>query len=311
MLELDKIRIDGGTQARVELNQETVGEYAELYATKVAMPAIKVYFDGSTFWLVDGFHRYFGAKKAGLSEILEEVIPGTLRDAILFSLGANTSHGLRRSGADKRQAVNRMLSDSEWAQWSDREIGRQCGVSHTFVSSVRSDLSGNRCQIAATKTVSRNGTTYQQNTANIGKTTSPTPTRATERAPIPTPSPAIASTDPQDAVDQTRQALAPITAMPIAAIPAYGSDDFGPSELEIIEAQDAELKLFSYFRDLLGNADDKLGAALAEIKRLVGVVQNLDIRIKGLMNEKNEAISIAASLRKKLDKIERMEKQGQ
>ena len=32
MIEISKIRIDGGTQPRAELNQETVADYAEPFA---------------------------------------------------------------------------------------------------------------------------------------------------------------------------------------------------------------------------------------------------------------------------------------
>jgi hypothetical protein len=65
---------------------------------------------------------------------------GTARDALLFALGSNTTHGLRRTPADKRRAVEVMLRDEEWAKWSDREIARLCDLSHAFVSGVRREL---------------------------------------------------------------------------------------------------------------------------------------------------------------------------
>src|SRR5262245_56730796 len=44
-----------------------------------------------------------------------------------------------RNGASmtQRHAVNIMLADEEWAQWSDREIARRCAVSQPFVSGLR------------------------------------------------------------------------------------------------------------------------------------------------------------------------------
>lgn len=83
MLDLDLIRIDGGTQSRVELNQETVAEYCEAYKAGANMPPVIVFYDGTDRWLADGFHRYFGAKAAGLTQIYENITPGTLRDAVL------------------------------------------------------------------------------------------------------------------------------------------------------------------------------------------------------------------------------------
>lgn len=58
---LRSIRIDGGTQSRAELNNTTVDEYTEAMLEGDTFPPIVVFFDGSSYWLADGFHRYFGA----------------------------------------------------------------------------------------------------------------------------------------------------------------------------------------------------------------------------------------------------------
>ena len=71
---------------------------------------------------------------------------GTLRDAILFSFSANGTHGLRRTAADKRKAVMAMLEDIEWQDWSDREIARQCCVSHPFVSAIRKEMGADKSE---------------------------------------------------------------------------------------------------------------------------------------------------------------------
>ena len=138
MIQINAIRIDGGTQARVVLDQAVVAEYAEIYRdSPTTLPPVKVLFDGAQFWLVDGFHRYFAAKQAGLAEISEDREPGTQRDAVLMSLRANTAHGLRRTNADKRKAIQTMLDDPEWSQWPDREIARACDVSNHLVAATR------------------------------------------------------------------------------------------------------------------------------------------------------------------------------
>jgi len=62
-LELASIRVDGGTQSRLELNQEVVNEYAEHMAEGDVFPSVIVFQDGATYWLADGFHRYFATKK--------------------------------------------------------------------------------------------------------------------------------------------------------------------------------------------------------------------------------------------------------
>lgn len=167
-IKIASIRIDGGTQARASLDQSTVHEYAEAMERGDSFPPVVVYFDGSAYWLADGFHRYFGSQKIGALNIDADVRNGTKRDAILFSLSANANHGLRRTNADKRKAVETLLADEEWSKWSDRKIADACGVSHEFVRQRRETI----CQPltdSPTRTVERNGSTYTQNTANIGK----------------------------------------------------------------------------------------------------------------------------------------------
>ena len=104
MIEISRIKTDGGTQPRVSTHQETVAEFPRGVQSRHQNAACHAVFDGTDYWLADGFHRFWAAKEAGLTEIYEEIHPGTLRDAILFSLSANSKHGLRRTNADKRKA---------------------------------------------------------------------------------------------------------------------------------------------------------------------------------------------------------------
>ncbi len=46
----------------------------------------------------------------------------------------------RRTNADKRKAVETLLNDKEWSQWSDNEIARKCEVHQTTVSKYRKEL---------------------------------------------------------------------------------------------------------------------------------------------------------------------------
>jgi hypothetical protein len=165
---LDEIRTDGGTQPRVSTNEAAIAEYVEFIRAGGDMPAITVFDDGADKWLADGFHRFHAYRTAGATGIECHVIGGTKRDAILYSVGANTAHGLRRTNEDKRKAVTTLLNDAEWAKWSDNAIAKACGVSQPYVSGIR-EPSYNGSKIETARTVERNGKTYEQNTANIGK----------------------------------------------------------------------------------------------------------------------------------------------
>ena len=62
-LSLDLINLYGGTQARVQTTDEAVESYAEEMTQGTVFPPIDVYFDGATYWLADGFHRYLATKR--------------------------------------------------------------------------------------------------------------------------------------------------------------------------------------------------------------------------------------------------------
>jgi hypothetical protein len=141
-ISLDRIQIDGGTQPREYLNELVISDYTEAMADGADFPPLVVFFDGSQYWLADGFHRFFAAKKQGITSLAAEVRQGTRRDAVLYAAGANATHGLRRTNADKRRAVLTLLKDDEWQRWHNREIARRCGVTHPFVSKLRQELLG-------------------------------------------------------------------------------------------------------------------------------------------------------------------------
>lgn len=137
VLKFSQIRIDGGTQMRVSINQDKVSEYAEKMREDAVFPPIKVMFDGTVYWLYDGFHRYFAAQAAGFNAIQAEYKPGTMEDAQDLALGANDDHGLPRSIEDKRKSVETALEMERHKDKSDREIAKLCKVSASFVGSIR------------------------------------------------------------------------------------------------------------------------------------------------------------------------------
>lgn len=137
---VSKIRTDGGTQARVlGLDQDYCRELADLLAAGVELPIVIVFWDSRHHWLGDGFSRCEAHRLAGpkFRHIFADVRQGTRRDAILFACGANASHGLRRTNADKHHAVEIMLADKEWRDWPNRRIADQCGVDEGLVRKIR------------------------------------------------------------------------------------------------------------------------------------------------------------------------------
>lgn len=136
-MKLSDISFDIEIQPRQQLNQEVIAEYAKSMKHGAMFPPIIVFFDGSNYWLADGFHRVKAKDLIRRRKIVANVRPGTRRDALLFSAGVNAVQGLQRTNSDKRKAVEKLILDPEWSHWSDREIARRVSVSQPFVSKLR------------------------------------------------------------------------------------------------------------------------------------------------------------------------------
>lgn len=285
MLELDQIRIDGGTQSRVELNQETVAEYAQAFMAGAEFPPVVVVFDGASYWLADGFHRYFGARDAGESAIAVQVINGTQRDAVLYSLKANATHGLRRTNADKRKAVETLLKDAEWAKWSNREIARAADVSESLVRHLRENADA-----TATRTVERNGKTYTQNTANIGKKqaveSDATPDVATAQ-PVPQAAPAA---PPAPANHELEEAVSTINELAaendqlrdrVAVAALSGTDEERAMAAETIAELREQIKTLEAELDAVRTSRDSFQRQNAELMKQVRLQQKQIKKLEG------------------------------
>lgn len=139
-IELSNITADQSAQPRSAIEVGRVTEYTEDMDRGDTFPPLVVFYDGGRYWLADGFHRFYAATNAGLRDVECDVRTGGLRDAVLYSCGANASHGMRRTNDDKRRAVSRLLLDEEWSKWSNAEIARRCAVDDKLVAAVRREI---------------------------------------------------------------------------------------------------------------------------------------------------------------------------
>ena len=297
MLKLERIKIDGGTQQRAEICLATVAEYAEAYLADEEMPPVAVMYDGVDHWLIDGFHRYHAARKAGMTHIDADITHGTRREAVLHSVGVNVAHGLRRTNADKRKAVQTLLDDDEWCLWSNEAIAKACVVSPHTVAELKS-ISAN-AEIEPTK-FERNGKTHLINTANIG----------TNRG-----NKAVMQHGESKAVEA--DAGKPVSSQkPQPEPPPHGEhDDFEVEQLH--DALDAVREENEKLTDRLAVAamdatdEEKTAAAeliagLREENRMLKI--NLDAVTAsrdGLMLERNEMIKQIKAQRRELDKLKK------
>lgn len=166
-LPLSGIRLDGGTQPRATINLQTVSDYMDDMASGAEFPPVDVFYDGSAYWLADGFHRIKAAERAGRNEIACEVHQGTQQDAQWYSFGVNKGNGLRRTNQDKQRAVNAALQHPGGAGLSDGQIAAHVGVSDQTVRNYRRRMESTPKVLKSAKRRGRDGRTI--NVARIGR----------------------------------------------------------------------------------------------------------------------------------------------
>lgn len=241
-IRLDKIKVDGDLQVRDKINEDAVREYAEVIREGGKMPPVTVFFDGKTYHLADGWHRFFAHKQAAFPEIEAEVHDGTRRDAILFALSANDKHGLRRTNADKRRSVLVLLEDFEWSEWNNTKIAEVCGVSATFVDKIRKEMN---TPTPTTRKVTRDGVEYDMDTSKMGKKSKKEP-------------------DPEPVIDENEQKIEEMA-----------------TEFKAIAEENEELKAQIAVGLMEGTAEDKKKAQEI-IEEQAEKIKSLEAQVKGL-----------------------------
>lgn len=166
-LSLDNVSMDGDTQIREKIDYDVVGDYAEAMEAGAEFPPIVVFFDGKRHWLADGVHRFYAAQNAKKRHIQAEIRKGGKEAAQWYAIGANTAHGLRRTNADKRRAVELALKHANGAKMSDGKIAEHVGVADRTVNRIRAELEPTPTLSESPTRTGRDGRTID--TSNIGK----------------------------------------------------------------------------------------------------------------------------------------------
>ena len=258
-ISLDAIRIDGGTQGRAVIDQPTVQNYLEAMKEGAMFPPMMTVFDGTTHWLVDGFHRYHALKLLGIKKIDVDYKAGTLEEAQVMSFGVNGTHGKPRTNEDKRKIVLAAIEHPLLKDKADNEIAKICAVSRSFVGAMR-DPKVKQKQ----KENDERRHLKKANEINGGDSNSCSATTSSA-------DPYAGSTPEEDEIKASEIAVA-----------------VRMEELEKIM-----------------ESDDQLAAAHETIQRLTMINGQLEVRIAGLMNEKNECIAHCKKLQKEVDKLKK------
>jgi len=267
---LNLIRTDGGTQYRENLHQGTVQDYLDAMKDSAEFPLVETVFDGEFYWMVDGFHRLAAFKQLGSTCMTVSFINGTQADAQLLALAANGTHGLPRSLMTKRTIGLKVIEHPAFEGWSNYQISKFCGLSAPFIQGLRDPTAKQRQQDARDRSALK----------RIKLEVSNPITKFKEMVP-----------EQNDDGDQ-------ISPEKLLLDLAPDEDELKANELSLQADQDLMCKLLE--------SDDALATAHQEIKRLNHLTAQLDVRLHGLMNERNEAIRLC---KKEQQKSERLSKQ--
>lgn len=173
-----EIRLDDRCQPRAESVQaDAVLDYAAAYRDGAELPPVRVFevTEGDSaedlgLYLVDGFHRVGAAHTAGIDVLRVEVVgSGDIDDAQWAAASQNRAHGVRRTNADKRRAVELALTSGVGEEQSSRAIAEWVGVSHQLVATIRQEL-----EDAPRAIVGRDGRVYPPRTLDETGTVDPT-----------------------------------------------------------------------------------------------------------------------------------------
>ena len=268
---LKDIRIDGGTQCRISLDKNKINDYADDMKNGDEFPVLMAVFDTKDYWLTDGFHRWHAYKKLGIKEVKVEWKPGTREDAILEALKANSKHGLPLTVEDKRNKVRMALELPGYDTKTNYEIAKLCDLSAPFVASERDPKIKERQKENRDRNIQKKA----QEMAGAKETTQPVGN--SNRITIP---------HSQSGLSEGEQS---------GSVP----DDEELQASEVAEKANEDLMY------ALLESSEPLKVAHAEIQRLNLLNAKLELRIKGLMNEKNEAIKMVKQLEAKLKKAEK------
>jgi hypothetical protein len=260
-------------QARAAICEKTVAEYADAMSKGAIFPPITVFADSIEFVIADGHHRYLAAKKIGAKEIEAILRPGSVGDAILFSVGTNANHGLRRTLADRRKAVTILLQDEEWTTWSNAKIAEKCCCSDELVAKIRQEIGAEKTSTTCT----RNGKQMLMRTpkhVRSQKDVYPTETGGIEESPP----------DPKDIELEIAKAAC------------------SKAAIEIEDLKDRLTKI-----QLVGDEADREAAAL-EVDEMRKQIKLLEVDVRSLTNSRNQFQNENAQLMRQVLWLERQRK---
>jgi hypothetical protein len=267
-IKIDRLTLHPDLQMREVMDQALIYSYVQLMKEGAIFDPMSATFDGNTYWLDGGHHRYQAYKLLGVREVAVDYTEGDFDAAFKKALCSNHKNGKQRSNDDKRKAVLKCFL--RYPDMNNYEVAKAVEVSQPFVAGVRDP------EIKARQDEARE--------RSVGKKLGQKPDT---------------TTNPISSENTTDDDCGKKTTNPISSekttLDTNQSLGAVPSAEEIEEAEMAMRSDIEAMQKLL-EADDKLAEAFEEIKKVNLRNAQLEIRMRGIMNEKAQAVKVIREL---------------
>lgn len=129
-------------QPRAGIDKDWVSQLATFRREGSEFPPARVYqLPNAQLILAEGHHRRWALLGENETDMLCDVVDGTMEEAIVYAAGSNKSNGVKpMSPHDITRAVEMILAIESWWNRSNAVIGRRIGCKGTKVGRIRKQL---------------------------------------------------------------------------------------------------------------------------------------------------------------------------
>ena len=127
---IEQIVFDESVQAQERISEQTLYEYRDaMFEQGQAFPPPDLFQEAGQprYYIGDGWHRLLAHKNCKHKTVVCRVHAGGRMAAMEHALGANAKHGLKRTKADRRKAIQMALKN--FPELSDRKVAQLCNLS--------------------------------------------------------------------------------------------------------------------------------------------------------------------------------------
>ncbi len=123
-LELNHLRTLFENEEVAPLSEAILNRYLSEISAAQSCSKLRVCFDGSEYWLFDGYHRLEAMRKLGFNMCVVQVYKGTRRDAFRRYIKDKLRCQGRQSSHVFKHCLNVLGKDNEWGSAKEEKLAQ-------------------------------------------------------------------------------------------------------------------------------------------------------------------------------------------